>query len=277
VPLGKVLRINDGNRIVSLISMASCAQGLHAYCVEEKGPDHKLSNIEFKQGDVVTTILKCANGQTITLTLDTTLPRTYSRDYTIHGTKAAFFEQLDGFFFDSEHRGLENKSEIQGNMEKYPLDGDLALDGAVAIETSLPGAPTETTVSFPGEIVEGEMVEYFPNISSVINDNPRVIADKLCGIDAKYLCDEWSKAGYYVEEKENNTYVYKYEDTVLELTYVDFETITCVVVRYADGSVSEYKRTPDKTTGDETMVHETVRTGELPPPVETMGEPIPQD
>ena len=119
VPLGKVLRINDGNRIVSLISMASCAQGLHAYCVEEKGPDHKLSNIEFKQGDVVTTILKCANGQTITLTLDTTLPRTYSRDYTIHGTKAAFFEQLDGFFFDSEHRGLENKSEIQGNMEKY--------------------------------------------------------------------------------------------------------------------------------------------------------------
>ena len=117
------------------------------------------------------------------------------------------------------------------------------------------------------------MVEYFPHISSVINDNPRVIYEKLSGIDAKYLCDEWTKAGYYVEEKENNTYVYKYEDTVLELTYVDFETITCVVVRYSDGSVSEYKPTLDKTTGDETTVHETVRTGELPPPVVTMGEP----
>ena len=173
--------------------------------------------------------------------------------------------------------GCDNPFAVAGNMEKNPLDGDLVLGGAVEIETALPGAPTETTVSFPGEIVEGEMVEYFPHISSVINDNPRVIYEKLSGIDAKYLCDEWTKAGYYVEEKENNTYVYKYEGTVLELTYVDFETITSVVVRYADGSVSEYKRTLDKTTGDETKVHETVRTGELPPPVVTMGEPIPQD
>jgi hypothetical protein len=164
--------------------------------------------------------------------------------------------------------GCDNPFAVQGNMEKYPISGE------IAVETPLPGVLPETTVSFPGEIVEGEMVEYFPHISSVINDNPRVIYEKLYGIDARYLCDEWTKAGYYVEEKENNTYVYKYEDTVLELTYVDFETITSVVVRYADGSVSEYKPTPDKTTGDETTVHETVRTGELPPPVEPMGAPV---
>lgn len=119
VPLGKLLRINDGNRLVSLVSMASCAQGLHAYCVQEKGPDHKLSNTEFKQGDVVSTIIKCANGQTITLSLDTSLPRTYSREYTVHGTKAAYFEQLDAFFFDSEHRGMESKKEILGNAGSY--------------------------------------------------------------------------------------------------------------------------------------------------------------
>jgi len=119
VPLGKVLGINDGNRIVSLISMASCAQGLHDYCLQEKGAEHKLSNVEFRQGDVVTTILKCANGQTVTLTLDTTLPRSYSREYTIHGTKAAYFEQLDGFFFDSEHRGIEDPKKIYGNAANY--------------------------------------------------------------------------------------------------------------------------------------------------------------
>lgn len=166
--------------------------------------------------------------------------------------------------------GCENPFAVQGNMEYEQVDGDIAIEMPPA------GVLPETTVSFPGEIVEGEMVEYFPHISSVINDNPRVIADKLSGIDAKQLCDEWTKAGYYVEEKEN-TYVYKYDDTVLELTYVDFETITCVVVRYADGSVSEYKKTADRTTSDETTAPETnpLMGAPLPPPAVTMGEPIP--
>ncbi len=119
VPLGKMLGINAGNQFVSLVSMASCAKGLHAYCVQEKGPDHKLSQTEFRQGDVISTIIKCAGGQTITLTLDTTLPRAYSREYTVHGTKASFFEQLDGFFFDDEHRGIEDPKKIWGNAEQY--------------------------------------------------------------------------------------------------------------------------------------------------------------
>ena len=168
--------------------------------------------------------------------------------------------------------GCDNPFAVQGNMEDKPLGGDIAIEMPPA------GVLPETTVSFPGEIVDGEMVEYFPHISSVINDNPRVIYEKLSGIDAKYLCDEWTKAGYYVEEKENNTYVYKYEDTVLELTYVDFEMITSVVVRYADGSVSEYKRTPDKTTeAPDSTAPNTDIGGALPLPVETMGEPIPID
>ena len=159
--------------------------------------------------------------------------------------------------------GCDNPFAVAGNMEKDPLGGEAVM------ETPTAGVLPETTVSFPGEIVEGEMVEYFPHISSVINDNPRVISEKLYGIDAKYLCEEW--AGYYVEEKENNTYVYKYEGTVLELTYVDFETITCVVVRYADGSVSEYRRTTDKTTGsDDTTTPNIDIGGAVPLPTDTL-------
>lgn len=165
--------------------------------------------------------------------------------------------------------GCDNPFAVQGNMEDEPLGGDIAIEMPPA------GVLPETTVSFPGEIVDGEMVEYFPHISSVINDNPRVIYEKLSGIDARYLCDEWTKAGYYVEEKENKTYVYKYEDTVLELTYVDFEMITSVVVRYADGSVSEYKRTPDKTTeAPDSTAPNTDIGGALPPPETLMGDPV---
>ena len=41
----------------------------------------------FTQGDVVTTVIKCAHGETLVLTHDTTLPRPRSLDFEIQGTK----------------------------------------------------------------------------------------------------------------------------------------------------------------------------------------------
>ncbi len=119
-PIAKILDINNGNRFVSLVSMASSAKGLHEYIISQKGTDHKLSNVTFAQGDVVTTIIKCANGETVTITLDTTLPRSYSRDFTVRGTKASYFESTDSFFFDGEHAKYEwNGRGLWGNASEY--------------------------------------------------------------------------------------------------------------------------------------------------------------
>lgn len=109
-PIAKLLDINNGNRFVSLSSFASRAKGLHEYILDRKGADSPLANVEFEQGDVVTTILRCAHGQTVTITLDTTLPRTYSRGFTVRGTKGAYFEDNDSIFIDHEH----NKYEFEG-------------------------------------------------------------------------------------------------------------------------------------------------------------------
>lgn len=78
-PIAKVLNINRGNRMVTLNSVSSKAVGLHDFLMREKGPDYDLTSVEWTQGDVVTTIIKCAHGETIVLTLDTTLPRWYTR------------------------------------------------------------------------------------------------------------------------------------------------------------------------------------------------------
>lgn len=119
-PIAKLLDINNGNRMVSLTSTASCAKGLHHYVVEKKGADHPLSQVEFAQGDVITTVIKCAKGQTITLQLDTTLPRSYSRGFTIRGTKGAYFEETDSFFLDKEHHEYEfNGKGLWGNAKDY--------------------------------------------------------------------------------------------------------------------------------------------------------------
>lgn len=99
-PIAKVLDINHGNRMLTLSSTASKAAGLRDYIREQKSDDEFLKGQTFAQGDVVTTVIKCARGETIVLTLDTTLPRYYSRNFTVWGTKGMYEEVTDSVFLD---------------------------------------------------------------------------------------------------------------------------------------------------------------------------------
>ena len=94
-PIAKLIDINRGNRMVSLFSMSSRSMGLHEYLAENKDKvDKTLMDVEFKQGDIVNTLIKCENGETISIMLDTTLPGYYSRDFTVKGTKAMFSQDI---------------------------------------------------------------------------------------------------------------------------------------------------------------------------------------
>lgn len=86
-PWAKVLGINRGNRFMTLTSMASKARGFHEWAELHLGKEHPLANSIIAQGDIVTTMIKCAHGETISITLDTTLPRPYSRAGRVQGTK----------------------------------------------------------------------------------------------------------------------------------------------------------------------------------------------
>lgn len=122
-PIAKVLNINRGNRMVSLVSMASKSAGLNEFIRREK-PESELVNAKFAQGDVITTIIKCAHGETITLTLDTTLPRAYSRGFRVQGTKGMYMEDNRSVFIDGEHNKFDFEWKNQWNNadsfhEKY--------------------------------------------------------------------------------------------------------------------------------------------------------------
>ena len=106
-PIAKILDINRGNRMLSLVSMDSKARGLNEFIRNAKGVDSDLADYQFAQGDVVTTIIKCAHGETITLTLDTTLPRFYSRGFLVQGTKGMYMEDNNSIFLDELHRESE--------------------------------------------------------------------------------------------------------------------------------------------------------------------------
>lgn len=101
-PIAKVLDINRGNLFTKLTSYSSVAKGLHEYILANKADDKELVASQFKQGDVVTTIIETIKGQTIVIQLDTTLPRPYSRGYTIRGTKAMYQEDNNLVFLDNK-------------------------------------------------------------------------------------------------------------------------------------------------------------------------------
>lgn len=99
-PISKVLDINRGNRFVSLTSMASKARGLHEWIVTHKGADHPHAKLDFALGDIVTTMIRCARGETVLLIHDTTLPRVYSRAGRVQGTKAIWMEDKNAIHVD---------------------------------------------------------------------------------------------------------------------------------------------------------------------------------
>ncbi|MDE6967777.1 MAG: gfo/Idh/MocA family oxidoreductase, partial [Clostridia bacterium] len=99
-PIAKLLDINRGNIFTKLTSFSSCSKGLHEYILENKADDKELVNAKFKQGDVVTTVIETIKGQTVVIQLDTTLPRSYSRGYTIRGTKGMYQEDNNLVFLD---------------------------------------------------------------------------------------------------------------------------------------------------------------------------------
>ncbi len=116
-PIMTVLDINHGNRMLTLNSVSSCSRGMHSY-LKEKRPDSLLAEAAFNQGDIVTTVIKCANGQTITLTLDTTLPRMYSRGFTVRGTKGMYCEDGDYIHLDGDSE-FNTVCNVAGNAEKF--------------------------------------------------------------------------------------------------------------------------------------------------------------
>lgn len=95
-PIAKWLDINKGNRMLCLTSLASKARGLNDWIKNHRGNEFENADFHFTQGDVVTTMIKCARGETIVLTHDTTLPRPYSRGGRLQGTRGIWSEDKHG-------------------------------------------------------------------------------------------------------------------------------------------------------------------------------------
>ncbi|HEY8419199.1 MAG TPA: gfo/Idh/MocA family oxidoreductase, partial [Clostridia bacterium] len=100
------------------------AAGMESYVKDNSADYPELVDAKFKQGDIVNTIITCAGGQTILLTLDTTLPGVYDRALIIKGTKGMYNQSANYAVLDGEEReekwtGIENTTALLNSAAKY--------------------------------------------------------------------------------------------------------------------------------------------------------------
>ncbi|MBQ9802562.1 MAG: Gfo/Idh/MocA family oxidoreductase [Clostridia bacterium] len=129
-PIAKVLNINRGNRFVSLTSFGSKSLGIKTYAREHLGEDSIYATTDYKQSDIVNTFLTCANGETVMITLDTTLPRAYySRNFSVRGTKGMSSEERRVVFLDSMEERIEDNEEEMFAKYDHPLHAEYVVKG----------------------------------------------------------------------------------------------------------------------------------------------------
>ena len=124
-PIAKVLNINRGNQMLSLVSVASRSAGMAEYLRAHAEEYPELAGMEFRQGDIVNTLITCADGATISLRLDTTLPRSYAREFTVRGTRGMYEQNCNMVYLAGEPETFNTQRfyrENMGNAEKYEKD-----------------------------------------------------------------------------------------------------------------------------------------------------------
>jgi len=117
-PIATMCNVNRGNRFISMTSHASKAVGLHKYIVENGGANHPNAKLKWKQGDIITSTIATAQGETIIVTHDCNSPRPYSLGFRVQGSQGLW--EVDGSRIYVEGQSEAHRwDEAQPWLDKY--------------------------------------------------------------------------------------------------------------------------------------------------------------
>lgn len=118
-PLAIMANINRGNRFTELVSYSTKSRGLHEYIIKKGGEHHPNAKVNFKMGDVVTTMIKCANEETILLQHDTSLPRPYSLGFRVQGTNGIWMDINKSLYIEGVSKENDRWEDAKSYLDKY--------------------------------------------------------------------------------------------------------------------------------------------------------------
>lgn len=118
-PVAHWMDINRGNRFVSITSTATKSRGLHKHIVDTGGKDHPKADVAFTQGDIVTSTITTANGESIIVTHDTSLPRPYSLGFRCQGTNGIWSVENNSIYLHGVSPDFDRWESFDPYREKY--------------------------------------------------------------------------------------------------------------------------------------------------------------
>lgn len=118
-PCAMMIDINRGNRFISLSSFDSKARGLHKYTVDKNGEKGTGTKERFKCGDMITTNIKCANGETILLQHDTFVARPYSLGFRVQGTEGLWMDVSNTIYVNGVSPKYDSWDPADEWLKKY--------------------------------------------------------------------------------------------------------------------------------------------------------------
>jgi hypothetical protein len=84
--------INCGDAFASVTSTATDSRAINAYFARRFGPEHPGAKRRYKQGDIVTSVIRTALGKSVVVNFDMQLPRPYDNRWMVQGTLGVYDE-----------------------------------------------------------------------------------------------------------------------------------------------------------------------------------------
>lgn len=133
--LGPVLswmEINRGDAFDTISSTATESRSINEYFRRKFGADHPNAKRSYKQGDIVTSIVRTKLGKTIVINYDMQLPRPYDNRWMIQGTLGLYREQPGTVYLEGRSPKYHEWEDFAPYQKQYDHGWYKALDVAMA-------------------------------------------------------------------------------------------------------------------------------------------------
>lgn len=118
-PVLSWMDINCGDVFTEIYSTASASKGINAYFKRKFGKDHPNADLTYRQGDIVTSLLKTKMGKTLVINMDMQLPRPYSNRWVLQGTLGVYDEEKNSIYLEGRSPGSHQWEPWKPYEERY--------------------------------------------------------------------------------------------------------------------------------------------------------------
>lgn len=118
-PVLSWLDINRGDVFTEIYSTATASTGINAYMKRKFGENHPNAKTKWKQGDIVTSLIKTKKGKTVVVNYDMQLPRPYANRWMLQGLEGVYDEEKNSIYLVNKSPEYHQWEPWKPYEEKY--------------------------------------------------------------------------------------------------------------------------------------------------------------